>query len=913
MKNLYIILLIQIFSISLFAQNKQILVDIELEKAGIQQLIEPLEKQTSLYFYYNIAQFDSVTFTIKAKNKTVNQVLAEVFSNKKFSYVFDNQGNVFIVKGGVLEFSLALGGQVSEKLLEKPSIISTDVLPKQNTGLEFRLYEIGNKNSASSGTATIAGFVRNGKTGEPVIGASLFIEKPRIGITTDQFGYFSLSLPKGRHILSILSLNMRDTKRRIALYSDGKLNIDMQETVTSLNEVVIASQKTGNIKSTQMGLQKIDIKTIKQVPVVFGEADLLKVVTTLPGVKTVGEASNGLNVRGGAADQNLILYNEGTIFNPSHFFGMFSAFNTEAVKDVELYKSSIPARYGGRLSSVLNINSREGNKKKITGSAGIGLLTSRINIEGPIFKEKTSFIIGSRTTYANWLLKLLPDQYKNSQAKFYDVNLNITHEIDKNNSIYLSGYLSHDQFNLNNDTLYSYGNKNFAIKFKHIFSNKLNLITNIGSDFYAYSISSSRLLPSAYKLNFGIQQQFFKSQFNYYLDDKHTFDFGLNTLLYNLKPGSLTPYNANSLIKSDELQPEKALETALYFGDHYEATASLSVDIGVRYSIFNYLGPKLVNVYDDTFPKTEANITNSINYAKNKIIKTYSSPEFRFSMRYAFDQSFSFKAGYNSQQQYIHSLSNTTAISPTDIWKLSDPNIKPQFGEQFSMGIYKNLKANTIETSLEVYYKNIRNYLDFKSGAQLILNDHIETDVIGTKGKAYGVELLFKKNTGKFNGWISYSWSRTLLKMDDPLAGETINNGNWYPSNYDKPHDITLISNYRFSHRFSTSFNGSFSTGRPITLPVGVYYYLGSYRTLYADRNGYRIPNYFRADFAMNIEGNHKIYQKTHNSWSIGVYNITGRKNPYSIYYVAEKGRIIGYKLSIFGASIPYINFNIKF
>jgi hypothetical protein len=329
--------------------------------------------------------------------------------------------------------------------------------------------------------------------------------------------------------------------------------------------------------------------------------------------------------------------------------------------------------------------------------------------------------------------------------------------------------------------------------------------------------------------------------------------------------------------------------------------------------MYSALGPNAINTYPSGSPRTEDNIVKTIQYPSGGIIKTYGGPEFRIGLRYVIDETMSLKAGYNSQRQYIHSLSNTTAMAPTDIWKLSDPNIKPQLGDQISFGIYKNLKSNTIETSLEFYYKNMENYLDYKSGAKLVMNHHIETDVMGTQGKAYGAEFLIKKIAGKFNGWLSYTWSRTLLRMNDPTAGAIINKGAYYPSNYDKPHDFTLIANYKFNHRFSMSFNTNYSTGRPITLPIGVFSYGGSLRTLYADRNAYRIPDYFRTDFSMNIEGNHKINQLTHNSWSIGVYNLTGQKNPYSIYYVSEKGAVNGYKLSIFGAAIPYINLNIRF
>jgi hypothetical protein len=694
---------------------------------------------------------------------------------------------------------------------------------------------------------------------------------------------------------------------------DGKLNIEMQIQVAALKNVVVSSQKLSNIKGTQMGVQKMDIKTIKLVPVAFGEADLLRVMVTLPGVKTVGEASTGLNVRGGSADQNLILFNEATIYNPSHFFGLFSAFNPEVVKDVQLYKSSIPAKFGGRLSSVLDITSREGNKKKLTGTAGIGVLTTRLDLEGPLIKDKSSFIIGGRTTYANWLLKKLPEEYKNSKASFNDLNLNISHEINKKNSLYLTGYLSNDKFNLNSDTFYTYGNRNISLKYKHIFSNKLNALITTGYDRYQYEISSDKNPVNASKLAFDINQLNLRMHFNYYVSPKHTLEYGLNSILYKLHPGNYQPVGKESLVAPDKVQQEQGLESALYISDRWSITPKFSLDAGLRYSMFNYLGVQNVNTYAPGLPKTEDNITGTISYGKNELINTYSGPEYRVGIRYAFNDSFSMKAGFNTQRQYLHTLSNTTAMAPTDIRKLSDPNIKPQYGEQVSFGLYKNLFSNSMELSAEVYYKWMKDFLDYKSGAVLVMNHHVETEVFSTRGKAYGIELMLKRLTGKLNGWISYTYSRTLLRQDDPLAGEIINKGDWYPANYDKPHDVTFVGNYRFTHRFSLSLNTTYSTGRPITLPIGTFYYGGSLRTLYGDRNANRIPDYFRTDVSLNIDANHKLTQWLHSIWTIGVYNITGRKNPYSVYFISENGVVKGYKLSIFGSAIPYINLNIRF
>jgi hypothetical protein len=899
------------------------LVTVQLDSAGIDQLVAVLEKQTSFHFYYDRTQFDSFTVTMHEEKQPFIKILQDAFIPTDFQFSILEDNYIFLTKGKPIvtvlpdEFtpgkkSNTFNDSTRGNIANQQNIKSDGNTPK--TTLENKVYPIGDKYALSTQkNAIVAGYATDAKTGEPIPGAYLYVDNTNISVLTDQYGYFSLSVPLGRHTINIQSLGMKDTRRLVQVYGDGKLNIDLQSQVLTIRNVVISAQKVSNVKGTQMGLQKIDIKTIKQVPVVFGEADILRVVTTLPGVKTVGEASTGLNVRGGSADQNLILFNDATIYNPAHFFGMFSAFNPEIVKDVELYKSSIPARYGGRLSSVLSINSREGNKKELAGGAGIGLLTGRFNLEGPLIKDKTSFILGARTTYADWLIKKLPQEYKNSKAGFYDLNLHITHDAGKKNTFYITGYLSKDRFNLNSDTIYSYRNINASLKWKHIFNNKMNSLFVTGFDKYQYSIWSNKLPLNAYKMGFDIQQIYFKTHFNYYLSNSHTVDFGVNTLLYKLHPGYFNPDGKESLVIPDQLEAEQALESAVYLNDRYKISGALTLEGGIRFSLYNYLGPKTVNTYAPGLPVTLDNITGTTIYGKGKNIVSYSGPEYRVSARYAFTDSFSIKASFNSQRQYIHMLSNTAAMAPTDIWKLSDPSIRPQSGNQVSMGLYKNLKSNTIEVSLEVYYKKMSDYLDYKSGANLVLNHNIETDVIATKGKAYGVEFLIKKLTGNINGWISYTWSRVLLKQSDASAGELINKGNFYPANYDKPHDLTMIGNYRINHRFSLSLNATYSTGRPITLPIGRFYYAGSERTLYAGRNEYRIPDYFRADFSMNIDGNHKIHQKTHNSWTIGVYNLTGRKNPYSVYYVSENGLVNGYKLSIFGNAIPYINFNIRF
>jgi hypothetical protein len=926
MKKIYLLCFCLLFGLKLiFAQQvDRKVISVDFQQATVAQFVNDLQSKTGFRFYYDPASFDSLRVTLQVTSKPLETILDMAFSNSDYHYAITNAQQVFLTRGREIKtqlaagfFNAAPGNAVTPN--NNPSNKVADFTVEQEKKVveattENKLYEIGIKtNEIKPGNVNLAGYIRNIKTGEALIGASIYDPATKTGIATDQFGYYSITLARGKHLLNIRGLGMRDTRRQIMIYSDGKLNIDMQEQVTSLKEVKISAEKVANVRSVELGVNRLDIKSIKQVPAVFGEADVLRVVLTLPGVTSVGESTTGFNVRGGAADQNLILLNDMTIYNPAHFFGFFSAFDPELVKEIELYKSSIPEKFGGRLSSVLDITEREGSKKTFMGSAGIGLLTSRLNIEGPIVKDKTSFIFGARTTYSDWLLQLLPDAYKHSSASFYDLNLNISHQINEKNNIYLTTYLSQDKFKLNSDTSYAYSNRDVSLKWKHNYNNKLFSVFTVGYDRYQYSVTSTANPVNGYQLSSDINQYNGKLDFTYYINPKNTLNFGFGSIYYQLHPGTFEPDGTKSLEIPQVVPAEQALESAFYLGDKYDITPALSLSAGIRFSIYNYLGPQTVDRYAPNLPRESLNVLDSTTYSKNKIINTYQRPEIRISARYTIDDNTSIKAGYNTLTQYIHLLSNTTAISPTDIYKLSDPNIKPQNGNQISLGLFRNFQSNTIEASIEAYYKRINNFLDYKSGATLLLNDHIEQAVINTEGKAYGVEFLLKKTAGKLNGWASYTYSRTFLRQDDPNAGELINGGAYYPANYDKPNSFNFTGNYRFTHRYSVSLNLVYSTGRPITLPIAKYEYAGSERVFYSDRNAYRVPDYFRSDFSINIDGNHRIHQLTHNSWTIGVYNLTGRANAYSTYFAEQGGIINGYQLSIFAKPIPFINYNIRF
>jgi hypothetical protein len=878
-----------------------------------------LEKSVDYKFYYDAIQLDSFILQLDVKDLTPDQVLQEAFKETDIRYSVDNSLKyIYITRKLAIVTDLPKGYFPSEDnppVRNNPNaeeVADFDIGTKRAKASVEKTVEVGNKAETKKDNVLLSGYVRNSKTGEPITNASVVIDSS-LSATTDLDGRYSITVPTGKHALGISVIGMKDTKMQLIVYSRGRLDIDMDEQVRTLKEVVVSSQRTQNVRAVQMGVQRLTIENIKRIPTVFGEADVLRAITSLPGVKTVGEASTGFNVRGGSADQNLILFNDATIYNPSHFFGLFSAFNPDIVKSIELYKASVPARFGGRLSSVLDIAGNDGNKKTLKGSAGVGPVTSRIHLEGPLIKDKTSFNFGARTTYANWLLNLLPDEYENSKASFQDINLLLNHRIDSNNHIYLNGYFSNDKFSLGDDTTYGYSNRNVNIKWRHQFNRKIYGSLLFGYDQYKYNVSSDRNVINAFKLGFNINQLNAKLDFEYFMNTKHSFDFGISSVRYKLDPGYIKPDHEESSVIQEKVNAEQALESGAYLTHRYNPTSSLSFSTGIRYSVFNYLGPQDVRVYTQGQPMTPTNLIETRQYNKGKFIKTYGGPEVRFSVRYAFSNAFSIKAAYNSLRQYIHLLSNTALIAPTDIWKLSDANIKPQRGQQVSFGIYNNLRSNTIETSVEVYYKKIRDYLDYKPGATLFLNHTVETEVISTRGRAYGLEVMIKKTAGKLTGWISYTYSRIELQAYDTTQGALVNKGNYYPANYDKPHDVTLTGNFKVNHRFSVSLNTTYSTGRPITLPIGRYFYAGSQRVLYSDRNAYRIPDYFRMDMSMNIDGNHKVNQKTHNSWTIGFYNLLGRKNPYSVYYVSENGFINGYKLSIFGSIIPFVNFNIFF
>ena len=752
-----------------------------------------------------------------------------------------------------------------------------------------KVYTVGDPSrSRAGGLRTVSGSVLEAETGAPLAGVVVFDDSTRTYVRTDRNGQYRIALPGGENILNFSTDGKEDLALRVVVHSDGGLNVVMTDKVTMLKEAVVSAESMAQHRNTEMGVEKVSVKTMNKIPSAFGEGDVIKAVLTLPGIKSVGEASGGFNVRGGGADQNLVLFNGNTIYNPTHMFGIFSAFNPDIVSNVELYKSSIPAEYGGRVSSVLTVDSKEGNMQEWHGSAGIGLLTSRVEVEGPLVKGKTSLVAGARTTYSNWIMGLLPESsaYAGGSAGFTDANLGITHRIDPDNTLQAYGYYATDRFSFGGDTTFRYGNLNVSLAWKHRTADGGNFQMSAGYDRYANRVSAHEWETGAYDLDTYIRQAFLRAGRKQILNDAHTLSYGLNLTGYALDPGILNPFGARSGVRVRRLAREYALEPAVYFSDTWKPVETLSLEGGVRLSGF---------------------------YAARDS-KFYGAPEFRLATKYSPVENLSFKAGLNTLTQYIHLISNTSAVSPMDTWKLSDGTVRPTRGWQAAVGAYWTELNTGIDVSAETYFKQTSSALDYKPGATLSMNEDLAEDLLPVYGRSYGVELMLKKTTGKVTGWASYSYSRARLREMQDRGNETLAGGRWYNAPYDKPHEFKFVGNFALTHRYSFSVNVDYSTGRPVTVPMGVYYFGGRYRMAYSARNAFRIPDYFRTDVAFNIDPGHYLKAPVHTTITLGVYNVTGRKNPYSVFFKTDSyGHSKGYMLSVFATQIPYVNLNLLF
>ncbi|MCR4569925.1 MAG: TonB-dependent receptor [Bacteroidales bacterium] len=836
--------------------------------------------------YYIKDAAEQSSFTVSAPRESFVEAAFNALKEK--GYVISSYGTDRFILHSKSVFTSLPAGYFNKGKAEADDSALQQFLAEQSAVVTFqnKVYEIGESNAGRTGKVYVSGHVRDVSSGEPLVGVSVYEEKTGVYALTDATGFYRIALPVGDNLLNLSGYSLDDMHLNLKVWDDGVLDVVMKEKVLALTGAVVSASALSHHRDAKMGIERVRVEVINKIPSAFGEGDIIKAILTLPGVKSVGEASSGFNVRGGSVDQNLVLFNDGTIYNPTHLFGIFSAFNPDIVSEVELYKSSIPASMGGRISSVLDVRTREGNANKIAGSLGIGLLTSRFHLEGPLVKGKTTFIVGGRTTYSNWLLKLLPQtsEYAGGKASFSDVNASVTHKINEANTLQGFVYWSRDGFEFSRDPAFRYSNLNGSLRWRSRLSGRLNFTASVGYDRYGARLENSlgKNQLSGYKVDTGINQGFLKMNFQYAVNSAHTLSMGADAIYYHLQPGIMSPlYEGESLVKTWNLDIQRAVEPALFVSDSWTVTSKLSLEGGIRLSGFLALNPS----------------------------KFYLNPEFRISGKYSFLDNLSVKAGFNTMSQHIHLISNTSSISPIDTWQLSTDRIRPQTGWQAAGGVYWTIANGTIDLTLEGYYKQSAHQLDYKSGATTLMNSHLADDLVETYGKAYGVEVMAKKTTGKLTGWLSYSYSRTLLREMEDRGVATINGGAWYNAPHDKPHEVKLVANYKFTHRYSISANLEYATGRPVTLPIGTYEYGGGTRLAYSQRNTYRIPDYFRLDLAVNIDPGHYLKRLTHMSWTVGVYNVTARKNAYSVFFDG----LDSYMLSVFACPIPYVNLNLKF
>lgn len=766
---------------------------------------------------------------------------------------------------------------------------------------------------------TLSGVVSDANTNETLIGVSVFVPELNTGNYTNEYGFYSITVPKGNYTIQISYIGFETLREKIEINQNTKRNFSLKESKLELGEVVITENvyKT-SIKKPEMSVNKLAISTIKQMPVLMGEVDIIKSLLFLPGVTNAGEGQSGFNVRGGGADQNLVLLDEATLYNTSHVFGFFSVFNADAIKDLKLYKGGIPARFGGRASAVLDVYQKDGNSNKLSMNGGIGLISSRLLAEGPIVKDKGSFLIAGRGSYAHLFLKLSDNQ---NSAYFYDLNTKLNYKLNENNNLYLSGYFGRDIFSLNESFRNVYGNSTMNLRWNHLFSNKLfSNLSLIYSNYY-YGLDLGFI---GFNWESTIENYNLKYDFKYYASEKTKFNFGANITKYDINPGTIKPLDDTSSINFRQLDKKYAVENGLYADVEHNLTDKISFMAGLRFSSFYRIGASNVNFYENNQPVVfdeelkiyeKATPIRTEYFGSNKKIADYSNFEPRFTISYQINENQSVKAGYNRMVQYMQLVSNTQSPSPLDVWTPSDNYIKPQLADQVSLGYFKNFKDGDYTLELETFYKKVQNRIDYIDGADLIANEAIEQVILNGKMRSYGLELLLRKNEGRLNGWVAYTLSKSEQQTPGRTPNETgINNGNWYRSAYDKTHNLALTGNYKLDKRWTLGAAFTLQSGQPVTFPTGKYVFEGITVPSYNSRNEDRLPTYHRLDVSATLTPKKYENKRFKGEWVFGIYNLYSRNNAASISFRQNEdtGFNESVKLSIFGI-VPSVSYNFKF
>ena len=862
-------------------------------------ILEKLESDYQLLFYFRQEELPEKKYSLSFEKEPLEKVLQSLLQDTPLGYLFYRDYAVVIAPAQILDEAYTANYY---RILQESIVAETDTSSVQQWVVVGQAGQL-----SPSGKATITGQVRDGQSGEPVIGASLFFRELHTGTASDENGNFALEAPIGKHELSVQYVGYQELIQALQVFSSGRVDLKLQKMAINLDEVIVEAQAPdAKVKDVQVGVTRLDIKAIRKLPAFLGEADVIKSLLLQPGVSSIGEGATGINVRGGEVDQNLFLLDEGFVFNASHALGFFSTFQSDLIREATLYKGNIPAQYGGRLASVLEVKMRDGNFKKFQSKGGLGPVSSRISLEGPVFKEKSSFIAGLRSTYSDWALGLVNvPEVKRSSAFFYDANFRYTHRLNKKNALILSAYLSHDDFEYNRQFGFDYTTQMAQLDYKKTFSDHLFSSTSFTASQYK-NIQSNLEGTDASKLENSLSYVKFREHLTFTPVKSLNMDAGFSSILYLQEPGSVSPGGGNSTAVEKTLEKEKGLESSIFLNAEWAASPALTISGGLRFALYQYLGAKTVFNYAQSLNPEQ--ITDTTFFGPGQVIATYASAEPRFSLRYRFNRQTSLKAGYARTSQFINQVSNSDVPTPTSLWLLSSLYVEPQRSHNFSIGFFRNFSNNNWETSVETYFRLIDHLFDYRDFATLTVNEHIETELLSGEGRAYGIELSIRKKQGPINGWLSY----TLSRAERHVQG--INRGDWYPSNYDKPHDLSLVLNFQANRRNTFALNFNYSTGRPATPPVGRYQAgNGLNIPVYSERNQLRIPDYHRLDFAYTLGQSHDRAKRFKTSWTFSLYNVYGRRNAFSVFFTQKPfQRPVANRLAVLGSVFPAITFNFE-
>ncbi|MBN2482487.1 MAG: TonB-dependent receptor [Bacteroidales bacterium] len=886
-------------------QSDTLYVSGSYRRTDLVSFFRSLESQYPVKFYYRQEWFSRDTVTLSFDEVPVGEIVQQALNAKPYTYrVIQGNQFVFLPKQDLVE------------LTEQLTDYSTRSLSSETYKIVGDLDEAGNFRYAD-----VTGLITDGETGESIIGATVQIENMLQGAVSNIEGIYKLTVSPGLYTLIITCVGYESKVQQVRVVGNGVLDVELFDKSIAIEDVIIYGERLDkNVTSHQMSLLELDNTTIRQLPVISGGKDIIKGLTMMPGVKSVGEFSSGINVRGGGEDQNLYLINGAPLFNTSHVFGLFSVVNPDMVDKLTLYKGHIPANYGERVSSVIDIRTRETIPDRRQVKGGIGLYDSRLMMELPIVKDKAFLNLGGRSSYSNWILKNINDaDLRNSSAFFYDLNGSLNINVNKNRFM-LSVYSSFDDFTFNNEIRYAYGSIAGSAAWNYIIST--NLASYFTFSYSKYDVLKDDITNDYAKNRIRSENSYtgMRYRLKYSGISKNVFDVGFNAVRYSIEPGKQSPLGDKSLVQPAWVEPEKGVEGAVFINDEITLTSFLTLNAGLRASGYAYPGPKTVLTYLPGMSRDSSSVSGQISYSDHEIIKSYFGLEPRLSAKIQFNYKSSLKVSFDRNIQYLSLISNSSVSTPSDIWKLSDPYIKPLIANQFAIGYYRNFMNNTIESSVEIYYKNLANVIEYKNGVELEMINHIESQLVNATGRNYGVELLLKKNTGTLEGWITYTFSRSLRKTTGKYPEEIINNGRYFPSSYDKPHDFTVVANYHVNKRLSFSANFTYSTGRPVTLPEYKYLSRDEYVVFFSDKNRYRIPSYHRLDITLRYDESLRIKKKWKGSWSFSILNVYGRRNAYTVFYKEETpsgqndfNRFSLYKLYLIGRPVPTVTYNFIF